>query len=60
MSDCEDDVPRLSAETLAALHEFYAESGRTGPEQNSIKTDKFSVGAVEEDWVQCMYLKCLE
>lgn len=52
MSDSDDDVPQLSAATLAALQEFYAESGRTGPEQNSIKTDKFCVGAVEEDWVQ--------
>ncbi|XP_016316409.1 protein-lysine N-methyltransferase n6amt2-like [Sinocyclocheilus anshuiensis] len=49
MSDSDDDVPQLSAATLAALQEFYAESGRTGLEQNS-KTDKFCVGAVEEDW----------
>ncbi len=54
MSDSEDDVPQLSAATLTALQEFYAESGRTGLEQNSIKTDKFCVGAVEEDWVQYM------
>ncbi len=53
MSDSEDDVPQLSAATLTALQEFYAESGRTGLEQNS-KTDKFCVGAVEEDWVQYM------
>uniref|UniRef100_A0A8C1TLB1 EEF1A lysine methyltransferase 1 n=1 Tax=Cyprinus carpio TaxID=7962 RepID=A0A8C1TLB1_CYPCA len=51
MSDSDDDVPQLSAATLAALQEFYAESGSTGPEQNSIRTDKFCVGAVEEDWV---------
>ncbi|XP_016302208.1 protein-lysine N-methyltransferase n6amt2 [Sinocyclocheilus anshuiensis] len=50
MSDSDDDVPQLSAATLAALQEFYAESGRTGLEQNSTKTDKFCVGAVEEDW----------
>lgn len=50
MSDSEDDVPQLSAATLAALQDFYAESGRTGLEQNSIKNDKFCVGAVVEDW----------
>lgn len=54
MSDSEDDVPQLSAATLAALQEFYSESGRTGPELDSTQsqTDKFCVGAVEEDWVQ--------
>lgn len=51
MSDSDDDVPQLSTATLAALQEFYAESGRTGLEQESIQTDKFCVGAVEEDWV---------
>ncbi|XP_056097325.1 EEF1A lysine methyltransferase 1 isoform X2 [Rhinichthys klamathensis goyatoka] len=50
MSDSEDDVPQLSAATLAALQEFYSESGRTGPELDSTQTDKFCVGAVEEDW----------
>ncbi|KAA0715860.1 EEF1A lysine methyltransferase 1 [Triplophysa tibetana] len=50
MSDSEDDVPQLAAETLAALQEFYAESGRTGHKQDSDPTDKFSVGAMEEDW----------
>ncbi len=54
MSDSEDDVPQLSAATLAALQDFYAESGRTGLEQNSIKNDKFCVGAVVEDWVRNM------
>lgn len=48
-SDDDDDVPQLSADTLAALQEFYAETGRAG--QNTAKTDKFSVGAVDEDWV---------
>lgn len=47
-SDDDDDVPQLSADTLAALQEFYAETGRAG--QDTAKTDKFSVGAVEEDW----------
>lgn len=50
MSDSDDDVPQLSAATLAALQEFYAESERTGQ-----SSDKFCVGAVEEDWVQYMH-----
>lgn len=52
MSDSDDDVPQLSAETLAALQEFYAESGSnvTGLGQDSSPTGKFTVGAVEEDW----------
>ncbi|KAL0963579.1 hypothetical protein UPYG_G00308200 [Umbra pygmaea] len=49
MSDSDDDVPRLSAATLAALHEFYAEE-RDGLVQSEAPADKFSVGAVEEDW----------
>lgn len=52
MSDSEDDLPQLSAATLAALQEFYSESGRTGHELDSTQNDKFCVGAVEEDWVQ--------
>lgn len=47
MSDSDDDVPALSAETLAALQEFYTET-RTGQAQDT--KDKFSVGAVGEDW----------
>ncbi|KAM9804761.1 EEF1A lysine methyltransferase 1 [Neosynchiropus ocellatus] len=48
MSDSDDDdVPRLSAHTLAALQEFYSETGG-GPEQPA--RDSFAVGAVEEDW----------
>ncbi|KAJ8013071.1 hypothetical protein DPEC_G00049490 [Dallia pectoralis] len=49
MSDSDDDVPQLSAATLAALQEFYAEE-RDGLVPNSEPEDKFSVGAVEEDW----------
>uniref|UniRef100_A0AAY5L1E0 EEF1A lysine methyltransferase 1 n=1 Tax=Esox lucius TaxID=8010 RepID=A0AAY5L1E0_ESOLU len=49
MSDSDDDVPQLSAATLAALQEFYAEE-RGGLVQNTAPVDKFSVGAVEEDW----------
>ncbi|KAG2456786.1 XPO4 protein, partial [Polypterus senegalus] len=46
MSDSEeDDCPRLSAETLAALQEFYLE------QQPSTVTKNFAVGAIEEDWL---------
>lgn len=48
MSDSDDDdIPRLSAHTLAALQEFYSESGGD-PAQPA--QDSFAVGAVEEDW----------
>ncbi|XP_013883947.1 EEF1A lysine methyltransferase 1 isoform X2 [Austrofundulus limnaeus] len=52
MSDCDDDdddVPTLSAHTLAALQEFYKETG-TGPDHGTTPSDPFAVGAVEEDW----------
>ncbi|XP_028656392.2 EEF1A lysine methyltransferase 1 [Erpetoichthys calabaricus] len=46
MSDSEeDDCPRLSAETLAALQEFYLEQ-----QQPSTVMKNFAVGAIEEDW----------
>ncbi|XP_045910993.1 EEF1A lysine methyltransferase 1 isoform X1 [Micropterus dolomieu] len=45
MSDSDDDVPALSAHTLAALQEFYNETS-TGP----APSDQFAVGALEEDW----------
>lgn len=51
MSDSDgDDVPRLSADSLAALQEFYAET--------SVATakDQFAVGTVEEDWVRFMHM----
>lgn len=51
MSDSDDDVPTLSAHTLAALQEFYNETGTgTGPDQTGTPSDQFAVGAVEEDW----------
>lgn len=48
MSDSDDDVPQLSASTLAALQEFYAETN--GLAEHVTPEEKFSVGAVEEDW----------
>lgn len=51
MSDSDgDDVPRLSAHTLAALQEFYNET--------SVATskDKLDGGTVEEDWVRCTHM----
>ncbi|KAM9850930.1 EEF1A lysine methyltransferase 1 [Aulostomus maculatus] len=48
MSDSDDDVPTLSAHTLAALQEFYSET-KTGRHGETLP-DQFSVGAVEEDW----------
>lgn len=49
MSDSDDDVPTLSAHTLAALQEFYNET-RTGPDRDRTASDPFAVGALEEDW----------
>ncbi|XP_004081646.1 EEF1A lysine methyltransferase 1 isoform X2 [Oryzias latipes] len=48
-SDDDDDVPTLSAHTLAALQEFYEETGAS-PDHQAIPSDPFSVGALEEDW----------
>lgn len=49
MSDSDsDDVPALSAHTLAALQEFYSE---TRADPTGTPSDQFSVGALEEDWV---------
>ncbi len=50
MSDSDDDVPTLSAHTLAALQEFYNET-RTDGNHATTPADQFAVGAVEEDWV---------
>lgn len=49
MSDSEDDVPQLSAAALAALQEFYDEE-KSGLAHSSAPVDKYSVGAVEENW----------
>lgn len=54
MSDSDnDDVPTLSAHTLAALQEFYSE---TRADTTSTPPDQFSVGALEEDWVSQLLL----
>ncbi|TKS67708.1 EEF1A lysine methyltransferase 1 [Collichthys lucidus] len=49
MSDSDDDVPTLSAHTLAALQEFYNET-RTDADHSTAPSDQFTVGAVTEDW----------
>ncbi|XP_029500234.1 EEF1A lysine methyltransferase 1 [Oncorhynchus nerka] len=49
MSDSDDEIPQLSAATLAALQEFYREE-RDWFVQSTAPVDKYSVGAVEEDW----------
>lgn len=51
-SDDDDDVPRLSAHTLAALQEFYSETSLAG----TTSKDQFAVGTVEEDWVRLMHM----
>lgn len=50
--DDDDDVPRLSAHTLAALQEFYSETSLAA----ATSTDHFAVGTVEEDWVRLMHM----
>ncbi|KAM3862126.1 EEF1A lysine methyltransferase 1 [Diretmus argenteus] len=49
MSDSDDDVPTLSAATLAALQEFYDET-RDNTAFDTTPSDKFVVGALTEDW----------
>ncbi|XP_044072267.1 EEF1A lysine methyltransferase 1 [Siniperca chuatsi] len=49
MSDSDDDVPTLSAHTLAALQEFYNETS-TGPAHSTTPSDQYAVGVLEEDW----------
>lgn len=56
MSESDDDVPTLSARTLAALQEFYNET-RTSLDHSTTPSDQFAVGAVEEDWVSLQSLR---
>lgn len=49
MSDSDDDLPTLSAHTLAALQEFYNETS-SAQGHNVTQGDDFTVGAVKEDW----------
>lgn len=51
MSDSDDDVPALSAHTLAALQEFYKENSVAMDHSTAAPADQFAVGAVGEDWV---------
>ncbi|XP_012497188.1 PREDICTED: protein-lysine N-methyltransferase N6AMT2 [Propithecus coquereli] len=48
MSDLEDDeTPQLSAQTLAALQEFYAEQKQRTDLGGD---DKYNIGVIEENW----------
>lgn len=46
----DDDVPVLSAHTLAALQEFYMETTKAQAGATESQ-DLFTVGAIQEDWV---------
>lgn len=52
MSDSDDDMPRLSAETLAALQCFYSETCGANAASDVTSTEKFAVGAIGENWVR--------
>ena len=43
--DSDDDVPRLPADTLAILNEFYQE------QNDNLKKEEH--GDIQEDWVWC-------
>lgn len=53
MSDSDDDdIPRLSSHTLAALQEFYSEQKQQSDPGGD---DKYNIGIIEENWVsQCL------
>ena len=46
MCDSDDDVPQLPADTLAVLHEFYAEQAEQKAKEGEAE------GIPEEDWVR--------
>ncbi|XP_041624254.1 EEF1A lysine methyltransferase 1 isoform X2 [Vulpes lagopus] len=49
MSDSDDDdIPRLSSHTLAALQEFYAEQKQ---QSDPGRDDKYNIGIIEENWL---------
>ncbi|KAM4700281.1 EEF1A lysine methyltransferase 1 [Discoglossus pictus] len=48
--ECDDDVPRLSSHTLAALQEFYSAQQQQDVLKSDPGYDKFSIGSVEENW----------
>ncbi|XP_032259270.1 EEF1A lysine methyltransferase 1 isoform X2 [Halichoerus grypus] len=49
MSDSDDDdIPRLSSHTLAALQEFYAEQKQ---QSDAGRDDKYNIGIIEENWL---------
>ncbi|XP_006727919.1 EEF1A lysine methyltransferase 1 [Leptonychotes weddellii] len=49
MSDSDDDdIPRLSSHTLAALQEFYAEQKQ---QSDAGRDDKYNIGIIEENWI---------
>ncbi|XP_061924441.1 EEF1A lysine methyltransferase 1 [Entelurus aequoreus] len=51
MSDSDDDVPTLSAHTLAALRDFYSQQDGSSEAAEDVNTsDHFAVGALGEDW----------
>ncbi|XP_074841415.1 EEF1A lysine methyltransferase 1 [Carettochelys insculpta] len=50
MGDDDDDIPRLSSHTLAALHEFYIDQQQKKGTEVSQEFKRYSVGSIEEDW----------
>ncbi|XP_013043675.1 EEF1A lysine methyltransferase 1 isoform X1 [Anser cygnoides] len=50
MDDDDDDVPQLSAHTLAALQEFYLEQQQREGTKTSQGFNQYSVGSIEENW----------
>lgn len=58
MSDSDDDVPTLSADTLAALQSFYDEQADENQKlTTALQTGKTADIDLKEDWVS--FLPCL-